>query len=348
MPILRAFFRGLLGPSLPGTLGGLGLGAALLAWLCTAITPASVGASDPNYLLRWAYDHDSWVTVDAMRVRYHDTEGPGVVYLGASGKRAAIHSAETAQEALRESLRTEVDFLYWCTAGQTLWESGLLIDQLPETYRGVVVIGVGPMRLSRDQDTLQSRLGENRLALPPSEFIRREAELDDLTLPDTTGIYLLDNAGFFVRRYQSPLRGWLRGDWYQPHSIKGRAKEERWVRYEEQIAETRADLQSNRRRGYELLGRVVELVRQHPGLQPVLLESPLPQRAIDLLGPPYEAYLEEIQSLAERLDLPYLVLDAEVEDSHFKDWTHISDARARMRFEQALIDALVPYLEDSP
>ncbi len=344
MRLLRAFVSGLMEPSWAGTLGALALGVLLFAAAATGITPQWMGTTAGHQWLSTNADHDAVVTVDALRTRYHTDGEVGVAYLGASGKRAAIVSAASATERLSGAVGQDAVFHMWTTNGQNLLDSALMIDQLPADWRGVICLGVGARRLSTGAEQFSAWVREDRMAVPPSPLVDRELGAMGLAPPERFGAYLLDHAGFFASRYYAPLLGLARGDWYLEQTVKGRASEKQWARYEQQTIEFRERMELNQAGNLELVERIATQAKSHPHATVVLLESPIPKRTQRLMAEPYTRYREAIVGVARRAGVAYLDLRdaAGIEDDDFRDATHISNPEARARFEAALIDALAP------
>ena len=208
-----SFWEGLTTPSLTTVLGTVAFAAFELALCCFLITPKRLAALDPKILMENPRDDFALVTVNALRMRHRTPAGLNIAYIGASTARQALLHSESPgliQSYLQAQLGERVTFHFLCSDAEKVEEAIVLSDQLPDDFRGVVVLMVADyrdedrIRFFRERDAARSPSVRQGLALYSPE--------DDafaLTVGESNGVktgnYFLDFLPFFaVRRRRRP------------------------------------------------------------------------------------------------------------------------------------------------
>lgn len=345
-----AFLQGLVTPSPLALLLALAVAASLLLSL-TRLTAGHVAmvadwfGRTPNVQALDVY----LVTGRALRLRASHPDRPGLVMLGGSTTRESFESG--LADALLAQGPHPASVTDLTGSGQALLDSLTLADMLPQGFRGVVVLGVNPIRVGKP-------INRSTLTFPrygvPSPTLREEGARLGLPLPRLTGAYALDERAFLIRMWGDMTsnvhalfrtHGAPRRHWYR------NAKPFREAALQRHFALTRQALA-----GYDrsvaasigMMGRLAaRLRRQH--VQLVVLEAPVNPRFVrESIGmPAYQHHVAEMRAFAAANRIPYLNFSRTVQVPDFYDWGHLRNPAATARQTRELVAAVRPYLDRS-
>jgi hypothetical protein len=333
-------------PSPAAAIGSVLLALVQIAITCVFLTPSYVAGLADTALMKSHMDFDGVVTVVANRLKHGSRRGLNVVFTGDSVAMEAIDDESRFERDLTERLGRKVDFWFVASHGQTLWETAIVLDQLPEEYRGVVVICVGPRLMMVGLGRLQNLVESPRLALYSPSF-DEELRCFGLTAPKKTGIYFVDFGRFFVARrnvlfrmflepwnanihhYTDNFPGWAEADWQEGLPKAGK-------RLQPQSLPSML----------AVMRRQIERLKQRQ-ITVVLVEKPCHPRLREAYGQPYRDYRDAIDSFVEEMSVEYWQLDsaANITGDDFHDWAHMSNPEARTRFQKVLTDRIAELLD---
>jgi hypothetical protein len=327
--------------------GPLALALAQLVTLAAVVDPGFVAGLHPTTLMSDRLDYDAHATVAAQRLRRGSISPLDVIYTGNSAAVEALDDPAAMGADLSGRVSADVGFHFLATLGQTLWETVILVDELPAELRGLVIIGVSPVAVTMSRARLRVLLDAPRLALDSAAF-RDEVARAGLEPPAHTGIYLLDHGRFFVARRLAVLRrpwGLLPLDTH--HYTRTRPA---WTREDWRIRAPEIPEQVDLSRLAELtglLGRMLDRLLAREGLRVVLLEAPQHPLMTVGLGEKAGAYREAILAVAARDGAEYWRLDEEagLEAGDFHDWGHLGRPEARRRYQEVLARRAAALLE---
>ena len=336
-----AVWEGVTRTSLLTVAGVVLFAAAQLAALCLLITPDRMARMNPGLMMAGPHDFDVQATVAAQRVARTAPPSTGVVLVTTSSGRHAIADEASFAEELSKLTGREVRFDLVASGRQSVWQLVQILDQLPETFSGVVLVTVGPSRFAKGREALARELRWPRLGLD-SNWLRDEVTRAGLPSQWQTGVYFLDQGRFFAaRRRQIVRNAILGGPTYQLHrfNFPGRASEARWEqllpefdrRMDQALGEEGALTRS-------VLERTIARVRERADVQIALVEATRHPRIVAMYGSRYPRYRQEVAEMAARADVPLWQLDAEagITASDFYDWTHLGSQPARSRYQSVL------------
>lgn len=330
----EAFLDGLQSRSLLACLGMLLLVTMQMAALSFFVTEEAVSGIEAGVLMSAPDDYDAHVTVEALRLKHGQSRNLTVVCTGDSMISEALDDPDRIASQLSE-LVGPVDFSFLATDLQTLWETVILLDQLPETFRGVVIIPLSPLQVMHGQQRLKKVLASPRMALY-SETFDLEVRKAGLSPPPQCGVYFIDHNRFFVARTS------VMGKWsIEPVALDRHMltrtdppwTEATWKRNEAKLRDL-VHLE-NMPEMFELLERMLLRLRKREGVQVVLLDLPRHPRTMAIFGDAEQEYETRLSQLANRLDVPCwsLTQDACIEPEDFHDPAHLGSTDARRRFQ---------------
>ena len=351
---MSAFLDGALRPRLSVTLGVIAFALVEIAALCVFVTPDVVARLEPGVLARNVDDDGAALTHALVTAQREPARSAHVALVGASSMREAFWHIDTLRDsvagALEQPGESTLGAFNLTSGGQALGESLVVLGALPETPRGVVVLGIGPGTLFADRTDLQTRFEHptSALAVDDMNAVARVLGMPERT---ATGLYFLDHLQFFVSRPQVPV--WLALGAPEPrrHRYLGRRQwtDERWV---ERVDALRVGFEQRAQDDALVSAHLVALEQTLTHLQrqtqwrPILLEPPLAPRARPALTEARSAARARVAPLAARLGVPLVDLDAEAAlvDEDFHDFTHLRSEEAMRRYEARLAALVARHL----
>jgi hypothetical protein len=334
-----AFREGATKASLPGVIGVVLLAGLHFATILLVVTEDRVAAWPHETWMDNPQDHHAYVTVEALRMQRAEVAELGVAVVGSSSIRHAFEDHFAFRDRLTEAMDEPVRLHFLPTGAQSLWESALLLDYLPEGFRGAVVIGVHPGRTVFDEAALSEWLANPRIGLQSET---RVALRERLGLPrrDSTGSYWVDNIGFFSARQAVVLRNlWWGAPRYEQHSVRvGRpASPEARAVLASGMAETMESWERGGSEGSRALEQLVSgLVAR--GIEVVVTFEPLHPNVRTLHPAVFARFREMTVESAQAGGASVLDLgeSARLLDREFRDVFHLFSSGPRERCEDVL------------
>lgn len=348
--IWTSLLAGLLRPS------ALGLGTTLIVTLALFAALSQITAGQVQRLAGWMGGDRTSQSIDvylvtsrALGLSTSRTQEPGLVLLGGS----------TTRESLDERLASHLlgfgasshRLTNLSGSGQTIIESVALADMLPPNFRGVVVLGVNPIRLGKANDpesVLHPRYGVS------SPFMAEQARRLGARPDPITGRFAIDQRAFLLRmwgdltanpgtlmraREESPRRHWYYDKKPLPEGI---------LRQNFQL--TSRDLAGYdrvARDNMEALAGLIARLRSR-NISIVLLEAPVSPRFVrEGIGPAaYQHHLGTMRAFTAREGVPYLNnnADADLRAQDFFDWGHLRNPAVTDRLTRRLVAQIQPML----
>ncbi|MBB5714321.1 hypothetical protein [Sphingomonas aerophila] len=193
----RSFLAGLLRPS------ALGLGTTLIVTLALFAALSQITAEQVQRLAGWMGGDRTSQSIDvylvtsrALGLAMSRTREPSLVLLGGSTTRESFDERLASQLLGFGASGHRVTNL--SGSGQTIIESVALADMLPPQFRGVVVLGVNPIRLGKANDpesVLHPRYGVS------SPFMAEQARRLGVRPDPITGRFAIDQRAFLHRMW---------------------------------------------------------------------------------------------------------------------------------------------------
>ena len=354
------FWRGLTRPSLPALLITLAFPSVSFVACVLFITPELMASDFHRYFLHYAGDTDVGVTSRVLSLRNAELEEPAVFLFGASSFQSAISSAA----ALSERIRDEADladkpFVSNLTANAlSILESTALMETLPPRVSGVVLFGINPRSLCGLTHLRTGHVEEGqhagRLGLR-TPLLEEHARLAGMFLPRESGIYFLDNGGFFLPRLRSLVRSVFRGPLEMDRHVwlddALPLLEQRWATHSAEIRQELDELyRANVDQCLGTLSDVAASVRSRGEMTIVLVESPLaPRSRSEIMGDGFwEDHVARMRTFANENGFLYWDINEEValEDDDFWDYAHIQPRDVRDRITSRLAERIGQVLRD--
>jgi len=344
----EAFLEGLLRPSLPACVGMMLLVGAQIVVLCFVVTEEFVSRVGSLVLITDETDYDADVTVNVLRLKHGHCQNPTVVCTGDSLIGECLDDPDRMTSELSR-LVCPVDFRFLATDSQTLWETVILLDQLPQNFRGVVVIPLSPSRMSHGKARLEQILASPRMPMYSPAF-DAEVKRAGLSLPSRSGVYFVDHSRFFVARMSLMRKRLLGPVKMNRHAVTERTPKWTDGKWKEKEARIRDLVVSeNMPPMFALLERLVERLKPRDGVQVVVLDMPLHPQTAAILGKAEMDYQSRLSAFAARTNIACwrLTEEAQLRTEDFCDFGHLGRADARKRFQAAFCRRLANLLTDS-
>lgn len=344
-----ALMEGLSGVTLPGLLAAGTVAVAQFALLACWITPDFVARVDEGYLVYSPIDDFAMVTKVALKIERSDPETLQLVFAGPSTTRESVLDDRRMEADLERLVGEPVRFWLAASSWQSFWETAAVVDHLPEGYRGAVLIGITPGRLSRSVDFLARLLDKPQMALDSPSF-DREVELAGLPVPEKTGIYLWDHARFFAAR-RAALWRLLRGPMpYHRNRYADRPRwtDAHWQQWESEVASRwGANMQKCKDANLAVLDRILNRLDAQ-GIPSALVHTPMDEARLMAVGPDwYPVYINAVQRYAAQRGVPFWDLNEQVgvTTDDFFDWGHFRRRKTQLRYQAALAQKVGPLLQ---
>lgn len=322
---------------------GLALACCALALLGLErwITVDLLVSDARGYLASGDEDTHLWVSSRLYALRREPQDSPLVAVIGSSGIVEALTEEAELQQLLCEEVGGPVRAADLSCFDQSILDTPLLMDRLPERFDGVVVVGVSPRLIGRGW-AFERPFGE-RLAVR-SPAVEELARGLGLVVEQETGNFFWDNRRFFLPRIPSMMANALRG----PQRWRRHSYRESGVRMSEEVLQTQCHrvryamkgYAKNRAQALELLGAVARDLKQRGHVHVVLLETPVRPSVIPVVygDEVYREHQQSMQRFAAENGLEYwdLSQEAGLGDADFYDYTHLCVEDAQRRFTSAL------------
>lgn len=355
---LRAIALALVQPSMTSVVVCLATALTILVtFMC--VSPSTIVA-----VVRWYTSYSFRITDDpalctsrAIQLQSSSSTQPLLVVLGASTTRESLSTLHIADllEA-RTGRRLAVHNLTF--SSQHILESLALTDAIPQGRKGVVVIGVNPIRMGKQVNVARYFRGANLGFVSPS--LREEARYWNATPPQSTGWYAWDNRYFLLRLWKSvsntlpraillPTRRKEPSEYFYEGMplLDNKRLQQEYAQVRESLSGYATALPQN----MAALERLVKKLEARR-LQVVLVESPRNDEFASSFqsGDFYARYQRDMREFAQRLHLEYADPNTEVNlsTSEFYDWGHLRSPEARNEYTAALVRRLQHHFPVQP
>jgi hypothetical protein len=338
-----AFHHALLRPSLTSAALTVLVALTILGSASAIVTPKFFAETASPYFAPRPQENYTFTTARAIKAGLSDRNALGVAVLGASSHREGISSDQQMAYLIQQQVEWPIAFFNLTASALSQYEMVALCDQLGQGFNGIVILGCSVFRMVRDPDERIEWIMRPRVGLT-SSWLDEEASILNLTRPRPTGIYFLDQAGFFGVRMPYLMRNIIRGP-VKPriHNYLNRApiNNEEWERRVEQFRTMRNAPDLPDPAATEALWlRLRDRLRGRGRVEVVLLNAPANPRFIDLaFGQEfYHDYQDRMERFTKENDMHYWNIndEASLVESDFYDWAHISNAEAQERFTRIL------------
>lgn len=347
MAFWTAFWQAASTPSLAVLAAIVALAGAQFGAILLWLTPERIVAAGHGLWMNDPWDHSAYVTVEALSMQRADPRTPAIAVVGSSSMRHVFEDHDAFRERLSNELAQPVRMHFLAAGGQSLWESELLLDHLPDGFRGTVVIGVHPGRAIYDGAALTAWMEQPRLGLDSSSTRKLR---DRLGLPqkDPSGFYFLDHMPFIAARRGAIARNLLTGP--QPYARHGRQIEAPLSVETAAIRDAGAPSvmqhwERDGTRGAEALQRLSERLTA-AGVDVVVAFSPLHPN-VEARHPESLARFRRLMrksALAAGASVLDLNAEAALRETDFRDAFHLNTSGGRARCENALASELTERL----
>ncbi|MEE9355088.1 MAG: hypothetical protein V3U75_05810 [Methylococcaceae bacterium] len=344
---VSSFWKGATEPTLGTIAGILGLVIFQIVVLCWYWTPQRMAQIKQSWVPNSFSSQYAYTSVIANRLKYLPSTDNSVVMVSTSSGRNSIHNFDQTSQQLSLTTGLTTNFYMLSTAGQTIWESGIILDCLPTDFNGVVIFSVGLKRLTWGHDTLETHHKTPRIAVN-SSFLLNETKLAGLAMQKPSGIFLLDYRNFFFEFGFQAARAAMQGYPKSLHltSNRQRNNEEHWKTYLQRLNQQKKLFAENSSYNLGVLARIIGQL-QEKDIPVVLMESTLHPRTYQIMGSDYLQYRHTIEEFATTQHLPYWNLnnEAELSAADFMDNVHISNPDARKRYQHILVQHLAELIK---
>ena len=351
---IRSFLKGLCGISLTSVLATIGTVALAFLIFASVITPVYVSTVPAGFIAAKPNDNYAVATLTAMRARLEPTDVPRVVILGASFAHEAIAGqGQLLRENVEEKLERSVRVYDLTAASQLLGEAAFLADYVgSDGFDGVIVIHLNAWSIARGQAHMQELAKQPRLGVT-SETWQEELTYAGASPPRTTGVHLIDNAGFYAARFWPIVKNVAN----KPTEIEaneyfkiGVVPEDWWTRFTPRYREELAEyFEPNVDYSLAVLSRIVDRAQAKGTVRVVLIEALESDRAREVMSVPEvrARYNELIQRWADDNDVEYITNmrpRAKIHEDDFADWCHIYKPEACRRYVSTLAEIVAAHM----
>jgi hypothetical protein len=363
-PALRSFWEGLSSRSLASSIAIVAFALAEFVFCCVFVTPPRVARLDLRRIMEDAQDEYARLTVRSLAMRYAPHRGLTVAYAGTSTARLSLLHGETPkllQDYLAAQVGEPVSFYTLVADSQTLHEAVVVSDQLPEDFRGVMVLMISDTR--NDERNLTFRIQDRKFRAGSRVALDSAAGDEVLSLldekrPVRTGIYFVDHLAFFAVRRFAGVR-------LKPDVLGQPLPDQRFVppgQRRPSPAQHQAMGWERVRRDFEERPRMAIFSKYLPvlealvnswkrrGITGIIIEAPANPLYDTVKGEAYRREYEvEMRRFADRMNVTYWDLNPELSlvPADFADHIHLAGKSARFRFQAAFLRKLAPVLKEA-
>ncbi len=344
-----ALWEGLTCVTLPGLLAAAAVAVAQFAILACWVTPDFVSRVDEGYLVYSPIDDFAMVTKLSLQIQRSDPDSLQVVFAGPSTTRESVLDDRRMEADLESLVGEPVRFWLAASSWQSFWETAAIVDHLPAGYRGAVLIGITPGRLSRNVDFLARLLDKPQVALDSPSF-DREIKIAGLAVPRKTGIYLWDHARFFAARRAAVWRLlWGPMPYHRNrYADKPRWTEAHWQQWESKVAARwGANMEQCKDANLAVLDRILDTLDAQ-GIRSALVHTPMDEQRLRAVGPDwYPLYIDAVHQYAAQRGVPFWDLNEEVgvTTDDFFDWGHFRRPKTQLRYQAKLAQKVGPLIQ---
>jgi hypothetical protein len=337
----REFWTGLTAPTLLGLVSSLALAALEFGLLCAFVTPRRLAKLDPSYLKETSGDEYARLSIDLLKYRASRPKNLQVVYLGASQATRALlwREPEALSKDLSRRVGQAVDFKLFSANNQRYEDQLLIVDQLPPSFRGVVLFAVG---VGRNRNKASGRgEGLDRLLAKDAPMLEGILEQRGVDV-SRTGNFFIDHLRFFAARRVALVRLGEPSRFKRPNKMD---REERVEEAKQKILRGSHLGSTFRKRGRTITERALKRMNRR-GIVTVLYEPPNNPFRAEFQADALEELREEAGALAAASGAELWDFDdLELRAHDFKDAIHLGSRRGRRRFQEALFERLANLMQ---
>lgn len=347
-PAAREFLAGLTTAKPRAFLMSLLVAVLLLACIEVTLSRGWHWRLDSGWLISTPYDdwtHAMW----AVNQLDEGSDAIPIYLVGGSGSREAVISNESVEQALAAKSSKSYRFLNLGTRNQSFFETIILIENLPDTSRGLIVFGLTPHFFTDGVDAAFTAVHGTRFPLYSYTLVQAL---------ETINLLRYDVFPINVLRYRAAVANYLNkriagGNLfkrltYRFHLYEGRPplgptaleKNFRFIESEMVAYPTYAAL------NFQMLELAIRLA-QEKGYEVLLVDLPRnPIGEARLYGNILESYRKNLKSLTAATQTTHLDLHSEYQfpQSYFYDHLHQVES-ARSIFQRKFIDLVLAELE---
>ncbi len=345
--VVEAFWHGATRPSLGAVILAVVINVAGVIAMVGFLKTWMMHGGD-GYLALHPFDREMFVTSEAMTMaKMGGTQEPIVAILGGSSILALI-DARSLEQQLHTRAQPPAVVYKFTTPRQSIWEMVALVDLIPKTARGIVVVEAGLSPYAYDHEYLAELVSNPHLGVRSDAF-DDEVEAAGLTPARRFGNYFLDNYAFFVSRASTWLTRIHRVPMeMEPMPFLGPDTSpyvQRWGGgpYSERIVQYASCVEDN----VAVLERIVERLKGTQ-LKLVLLDSPINPRFVADFNhePMWREHRQRMHRFADDHGLLFwdVVNEAQITEGDYFDYAHLTSPEAVSRATGLLADHLMPLL----
>ena len=357
-PVFVAFWQGLTNPSAGALFITFGVLAGTFLLVCLILTPALMASGTWRYFMINDLDTQTYVTQKVLGRAASET--PSIVLLGTSVMIRCVESEESLSDLIEGAGSGQFRVHDLATDGQTSWEMAALVERLPPGPGGVIVVGLNPGLLAMPQHdvgpdgsnlwtSLAAIVKRPKLGFTPTA-LDEEARRAGIDVPFRSGVYAIDNAGFFLSRRKELVRNLLRGgtNYADPLTAPWYAhvnRQEFWKREIAALPGIMANYDAYSAENFDVIARLIERTREQHLTRVIILESPVnPRWQDETEGALFHArYRADLQAFATEQNASFLAASeaAALRAEDFVDYEgHIGNGPARRRCTEALAEGV--------
>jgi hypothetical protein len=351
---LSEFVRAATTPSLPALLGTLST-AVIIFLSCLVFLTPDLMAKYGYYFMESPVDDYAYLTTKTLEINRSIPDKLGVALVGNSASKEAVNTNYLAK-VLSKKFSHPISVHKLAVGGLFLVEEICLLDNIKESFQGVIVIQIEPARLAFDKKVLTGGITRHsRLAMYCPAF-DEEMRIAGVAPQQWLGNYFLDHYKFFVARLPALSLNLLKGsvnwdsygsdDWLVPTQKQWEKAVKRFARWQKNYVKNRDD-------NFGIYTRLIERLHKK-NIKVALLETTINPRTEELIYQTpekkrlYEQYYAEVSQFAQENGVPYWDISdqANLKVEDFIDHIHVRNRKARQRYTEVLADKLTDLLKD--
>ena len=322
----------------------------LLACIELGLSRGWLWRLDAGWLISTPYDdwtHAMW----AVNQLNENSNAIPIFLVGGSGSREAVISNESVERALTEKSSQHFRFLNLGTRNQTFFETVVLIENLPDTKKGLIVFGLTPHFFTDGVEAAYTAVRGTRFPLYSHTLVQALESMGLLHL-DVLPINVLRYRAMFSNYLNKRIAGrnFFKRLTYRYHLYEGRSplrsaaleKNFRFIESEMEAYPTHAVL------NFQMLELAIRLAKAK-GYEVFLFDLPRnPVGEERLYGDILESYRKNLKTLTAATQSTHFDLHSQFRfpQSYFYDHLHQTD-EARVIFQEKFLELVLSQLERS-
>lgn len=337
------FFDGFYNGLTKASLGSLFVAFLSVLAIIFLITPNTIRHLPPEFLMRSPFDESVMVTQKALNLRWEPSPPLSVTLIGASTLREALVPEQDISHWLTDKLKTKITVNKITAPGMKPWEIAGLIDCIPSDYKGIIVICIS---LEYNPNVLRTEQGLTTRFGIPSLLFDAELRHAGVNPPYRTGIYFFDHFEYLATHSRYFIKSLVCGPVIpKVYKKDGKIITKQEVEFNNKLARKRVkNYLTYATENFASLSRIFKQLKRD-GLSLVYLQ---PTRNLNLVKPAYQSIyngdlIEKIdndfEKFTKEMGVEYLNFNIEglFGCRDFRDFNHLSNHPARMRFSKLLM-----------